>query len=89
MNKAGLVKEALPEYSDYIDKYGYTGYHYLLKPLKDKLFSEIVKMLDGEEIDAKSVENAIKILSASDKMNKESTEIFEPTSADITEPPAN
>lgn len=57
-----LVKAALPMYSDYIDKYGPSGYNQMLEPLEAELLKELQRMMRGEESDKASIEQAAKIM---------------------------
>lgn len=66
-----LIKAALPYYSDYIEKYGASGYHYLLDDFEQKLLDELKKMLDGTESDAADIAAAGQILRAAEKLQAE------------------
>jgi hypothetical protein len=63
-----LLKEVLPHYSEYIDKFGAFGFHDLLEVLEKKLFSELQKTLRGEEEDQASLEQAAKIMELAHKV---------------------
>ena len=63
-----LVKTALPEYESYIEKYGSTGYHFLLDTLETKILEELDKMLKGEELDQESIEKASQILKEAERV---------------------
>ena len=65
---AKLVKAALPHQAEYIDKYGDTGYHYLLDELEGSLLTAARKMLAGEETDRANVERAAEILRLSSEL---------------------
>jgi hypothetical protein len=62
-NLKPLMLLALPEYKDYIEKYGFSGYYYLIEPLEQKLLGEIAKMLDGKEADAAALKRSAEIIS--------------------------
>lgn len=57
-----LVVVALPEYKDYIEKFGHSGFYHLLEPLEEKLMKELQRMMRGEESDITSVEQAARIM---------------------------
>jgi len=57
-----LITAALPHYSDYIEKVGPDGYHYILEALEAKLLKEIEQMLIGAEADQASIEQAAEIV---------------------------
>jgi hypothetical protein len=65
---AKLVKAALPHYTEYIDKFGDAGYHYLLEELEGRLLDEMQKMLAGVETDKASIEQAGEILRLSNNL---------------------
>jgi len=78
-----LLKAALPDYGDYIDKYGMSGYHYLLDELERKLLNELQKMLVGEDQDAAGVGQAAKIMGMVEKVETEHAE----QQVDVIAPP--
>ena len=63
-----LLKEVLPHYSEYIDKFGSFGFHDLLEELEKRLFAELQKTLRGEEEDQASLERAAKIMELAHKV---------------------
>jgi hypothetical protein len=65
---SNLIKAALPHLGEYIDKYGPSGYHYLLEALEAKLLQEIQAMLSGSEADKASIEQAAEILKRSNEV---------------------
>jgi hypothetical protein len=65
---AYLIKAALPDRAEYIDKYGAAAYRYLLDELEQRLLEEFQNMLAGREEDKASVEKAAEILKASNKI---------------------
>jgi hypothetical protein len=65
-----VVKQALPHQSDYIEKFGANGFHYLLEELENKILIEIQVTLNGEEFDQKSITQASKILKASRELSE-------------------
>lgn len=65
---SNIVKAALPYYSEYIDKYGASGYHYLLDTLEAQLLSELRKILKGEESDKSTLKQAAVILAESERL---------------------
>ncbi len=62
-----ILKAALPHQSEYIDEYGFKGYHYLLDELEEKLMLALRQTLDGEDLDQESISRSAKII----KMVKE------------------
>lgn len=66
-----LVMAALPHHVAYIEKYGDTGYAYLLQELENRLLEELRKMLEGAETDRASVERAAEILRLSNDVQQE------------------
>ena len=65
---AKVVKAALPHQTQYIDKFGDAGYHYLLEELERRLLDEMQKMLAGVETDKASIEQAAEILRLSNSL---------------------
>ena len=57
-----LAKSALPQYTDYIEKFGPSGYYNMLEPLEVELLKELRRMMRGEESDKASVEQAARIM---------------------------
>jgi hypothetical protein len=68
-----MVKEALPEYTDCVDKYGVSRLHSLVDILESKLLSEFRVMMSGAETDQSNVEQAAKIIEYSKKFNVSTT----------------
>ena len=66
-----LIKVALPYYAEYVEKYGASGYHYLLDDLENHLLDELKRTLDGVEDDADSVAKAGQILRAAEQVHAE------------------
>lgn len=56
-----LLKSAIPEHTDYIEKYGTAGWYQLLDILEEKLLVSINQMLDGEDSDVMAVARATSI----------------------------
>jgi hypothetical protein len=46
-----LLLLALPEFADYIEKYGFSGYYHLLNVLEERLLKAIQEMLEGRDVD--------------------------------------
>ncbi len=63
-----LVKVALPEYNDYIDKNINKSLYYLLDAIEDKLMDEINNILKGIENDQEVLQRAALILEESKKV---------------------
>jgi hypothetical protein len=57
-----LITAALPGYTEYLEKVGPDGYHYILDALESKLLNEIENMLKGAEADQASIEQAAEII---------------------------
>ena len=57
-----LLKKTLPEYSEYLNKYGVGGFYELLEPISDRLLDEITKMLSGQEDDKAAIQKASEII---------------------------
>lgn len=70
-----LVKAALPHQAGNIDKFGDSGYHYLLEELEESLLAAMRKMLAGEETDKASVEQAGKILKLSNELKANQSQV--------------
>ncbi|MFZ6642111.1 hypothetical protein ACO0LL_20465 [Undibacterium sp. TC4M20W] len=70
-----LIKVALPHYSNYIDEFGSSAYHYVLQALDGQLLLEIQIMLSGEEIDRASIDRAAEILKQSNIVSSKITDI--------------
>ena len=66
-----LLKVALPHHANYIDKYGASGYNFLLEELETKLLRELQSMLAGSDADKANVEQAAEILRQSDEVLKQ------------------
>lgn len=58
---AQLLKVALPHQTEYLEKYGVLGFHYLLEELEQKMLLEFSFMLSGEKADSTSLERAAAI----------------------------
>lgn len=65
-----LVKAALPHQAEYVDKYGDTGFHYLLEELEGRLLDEMQNMLKGVEADKASLDQAAEILKRSNELSE-------------------
>ena len=63
-----VIKAALPQYTEYIDKYGDAGYHYLLDELEGKLLDEFRNMMAGVEADKASIAKAAEIVKYSNEL---------------------
>ncbi|WP_163268740.1 hypothetical protein [Chelativorans alearense] len=66
-----LMLVALPEYKDYIEKFGFSGYYHLLDKLEQKLLNAIMEMLDGKALDNATLKRSAEILSAVQGLNIE------------------
>lgn len=63
-----LVQAVLPHHSSYLEKYGASGYHYLLDELESRLLKELQNILKGGESDKASIEQAAVILQESESV---------------------
>lgn len=63
---SNLVQIALPHHTEYIKKYGSTGYHHLLEELETRLLKELQNILQGTDSDKASIEQAAAILKETD-----------------------
>jgi hypothetical protein len=70
---AKLIKAALPQYTDFIDKYGASGYYLLVEQLESKLLQDLQAMLAGAESDKASLDQAGEILRRSNDVLKRVT----------------
>jgi hypothetical protein len=59
-----LMLVALPEYKNYIEKYGFSGYYHLLDALEEKLLTALSEMLDGKDVDDATIKRSAEIMSA-------------------------
>jgi hypothetical protein len=65
-----LINVALPQYKEYIAKYGLSASQYLLDELEARLLDELRKILQGVESDKASVEQAAAILKETQRVMK-------------------
>lgn len=63
-----VVQAVLPHQTEYLNKYGSAGFHYLLDELESRLLKELQNMLKGEEADKASIEQAAVILKESERL---------------------
>jgi len=70
-----IVKKALPHQTEYIDKYGLDGMHYLLEELELSILSELRRILDGKDSDKESLEMAQSINEAVKELQSSVSEI--------------
>lgn len=66
-----LMLLATPEFSSYIEKYGFSGYYHLLDVLEQKLLSAIAEMLEGRAVDDATLKRSAEIMTAVQKLNAE------------------
>lgn len=66
-----LMLLALPEYKDYIDKYGFSGYYHLLDVLEQKLLAALTQLLEGKDLDDATVRRAAEIIAAAQNASKQ------------------
>lgn len=63
-----LVKVALPHHADYVEKFGASGFHYLLEELEHSLLEELAAILRGEKSDKESIERAASIIKEAENL---------------------
>lgn len=63
-----LVQAVLPHHSAYLEKYGASGFHYLIDELESSLLKELQNILKGEESDKESVKRAAAILQEAERV---------------------
>lgn len=63
-----LVQTVLPHHSAYLEKYGASGFHYLIDELESSLLKELQNILKGEESDKESVKRAAAILQEAERV---------------------
>jgi len=61
------LKAALPHQSEYIDRFDASAHHFLLEELREKLLTELQRMLRGEDLDEAGVAQAARIIQLADK----------------------
>jgi hypothetical protein len=69
-----ILKAALPDYSQFIDEHGFSGFHFLLEDLEKHLIAELQKMMRGDEQDEASVEQATRIMEMVEKASAQQAE---------------
>ena len=70
-----LAKVAMPHYADYIDTHGTKGYFYMLEPIESELLKELQRMMRGEESDKESVEQAKKIMTEVESLQRVTSQL--------------
>lgn len=79
LNKEEPLKKmmllALPEFADYINKYGFSGYFHLLDLLEQKLLTAIEEMLDGKTEDEATLKRSAEMLAAARELSLAKTDI--------------
>jgi hypothetical protein len=78
----GLIKVAVPHWSDYVDNRGKFGFHILLDHLEDYLLTELRKMLEGADVDQAGLQRAAQIMEASKQVIAEAKEQTAQSSAE-------
>jgi len=73
-NMQKLLKEALPHQTEFIEKYDFEAYHFLLDELKGKLLDELRKVLEGKEDDTNSITRAAEIMAMVKNVEKVASE---------------
>jgi len=63
-----LVKVALPHQAEFIEKFGPSGFHYLLEELESFLLLELTNILRGEKSDQESIQRAALILKEAESL---------------------
>ena len=60
------ILAAMPEWKDYLDKFGLSGLHAVVDAMEEKLLTEIRRDLEGAEADSSAVSRAAEIVKAAD-----------------------
>jgi hypothetical protein len=66
-----LIKTALPNFSDILDKYGSRAWFHTLEPLENQLIVEVQRMLAGKDDDKARLERAAEILKQSNEVMRD------------------
>lgn len=66
-----LMLAALPEHKDYIEKFGFGGYFYLLDVLEQKLLLAIVEVLEGRDLDEATLKRTAEIIAAGNLLTEQ------------------
>lgn len=66
-----IVKAVLPHQAEYLEKYGSSGYHWLVDDLESLLLKELQNNLKGIESDKDSIVRAAEILKESERISSE------------------
>lgn len=68
MHTDDLLKVALPNFKDYIEKYSASGHYYLLDLLEQNLLKAVSDMLEGKAADAEALEQSAQIIKIAHEM---------------------
>ena len=60
------IRAAMPEWKDYLDKFGTSGLYAVVDAMEEKLLTEIRRDLEGAEADSSAVARAAEIVKAAD-----------------------
>lgn len=64
-----LMLLVLPEYTSYIEQFGFSGYYNLLDVLEQKLLNSIAEILDGNTVDEVTLKRSAAIISAARELD--------------------
>jgi hypothetical protein len=70
-----VMKAALPHQSKFIDENNPSSYHFLLEELKDRLLTELKKMLEGTDVDKAAIAQAKEITDAVKRIDDEKAKL--------------
>ena len=69
-----ILKAALPNRTEYIDRHGFGGYYDLLAEIENCLLSELRKILEGRDATQAATDQAREILEAVNRLDEKKAE---------------
>lgn len=69
-----VIKAALPDRSDYIDKYGHSGIQSIADELKRRLLDELRNVLENKEEDESTIKRAAEVLEMTEQVQRDIAE---------------
>ena len=74
-----VLKAALPHHAAFIDQHGFSGAHWLLEELEEKLLTELLtelkEMLEGRDADEESIKRSADIMEKVKQLDKGRAEV--------------
>jgi hypothetical protein len=61
------IKDVMPHFSDYLDKFGVSGAAHLVDPLREMVFQTVAASLEAEDADEKSLADVVKMMEQLDQ----------------------